>query len=70
MAEVEMAAGAITRDANVHVVLEAGVVTHACPGSALGLSECNWWQRPEGRHPMVLIFRGLRSARAHTHCAH
>lgn len=47
----------------VHMVLEGpGAVTRAHPGSGLGLSECNRWQKPEGRHPMVLIFRGLGSA--------
>lgn len=59
---MEMATGVITRDANVHMVLGAGAVTQAHPGSGLSLSECNRWQKPEGRHPMVLIFRGLRSA--------
>lgn len=47
----------------VHMVLVGpGAVTQAHPGSGLGLSECNRWQKPEGRHPMVLIFRGLGSA--------
>lgn len=32
-------------------------VTKAHPGSGFGLSECNRWQEPEGRHPMVLIFK-------------
>lgn len=59
---MEMATGEITRDARSIWCLGDGAVTQAHPGSGLGLSECNQWQKPEGRHPMVLIFRGLRSA--------
>lgn len=39
----------------------ARAVTQAHPGSGLDLSECNQRQKPEGRHPTVLIFRGPRS---------
>lgn len=46
----------------VHMVLRAGAVTQARPGSGLGLSGCNRWHGPEGWHPMVLICGGFRSA--------
>lgn len=60
--EVVMPTGMITRDAVSIWWSGAGAVTQAHPGSGLALSECNRWQKPEGGYPMVLIFRGLRSA--------
>ena len=60
--EVEMTTGLITRDAVSIWCSGSRAVTQAHPGSAFGSSECNRWQKPEGSHPMVLIFRGLRSA--------
>lgn len=57
-----MATGIATRRRGVPYGAQGPGLWHGhTPGSLLDLSGCNRWQKPEGRRPVVLIFRGLRS---------